>query len=205
MKRAHPIALLAFLIAFTVAFADEQSGPRTSGVDPSYRLGPGDIVSVHVYGEDMDVSQQIDAAGNLRLPLLDEVTLSGKTLRDAERYLQQLYRERNFLKSPMVAVTLTSVALREASVLGAVRQPGNFSFPNQMTSMSIVDLITRTGGFLPVARADQVKVTRRGPDGIDVTTTVNVESMLSGHGDQSPQHDFQVLPGDHIWVPERLF
>jgi protein involved in polysaccharide export with SLBB domain len=176
--------------------------PPAEAVDPSYRLGPGDLVSVHVYGEDLDVTQQLDASGKLRLPLLDEVKLAGQTLREAERSLQWLFRERELLKTPMVTVTLTSVALREASVLGAVRTPGDFPFPNQTRSLSIVDLITRTGGFLPVAKADAVKVTRHNADGTDTTTTVDVESMLSGHHHGA---DFQVLPGDHIWVPERLF
>jgi polysaccharide export outer membrane protein len=199
------LLLLAPLLLLAVpARAADPSVPAQSGaaMDPSYRLGPGDLVTVRVYGEELDTSQPLDDAGKLRLPLLDEVKLSGQTLREAERTLQWLYREREFLKNPMVSVTLVSVALREASVLGAVRNPGNFTFPSQSTSMSIVDLITRTGGFLPIARSDSVKVTRHNADGTETTTTVDVSSMLSGHRHGA---DFQVLPGDHIWVPERLF
>jgi len=203
MKTSHLLFLAAVVAAAVPAHAADPAPPGApSSVDASYRLGPGDIVSVHVYGEELDTSQQLDAAGKLRLPLLDEVKLSGQTLRESERSLQWLYREREFLKNPMVSVTLVSVALREASVLGAVRTPGDFPFPNQATHLSIVDLITRTGGFLPVARADAVKVTRHNADGSETTTTVDVESMLAGH---RHGQDFQVLPGDQIWVPERLF
>jgi len=202
------LAAAAFLtVPAHAADPEAAATPAASAlnVDPSYRLGPGDFVSIHIYGEEMDASQQLDASGKLRLPLLDEVKLSGQTLREAEQSLEHLYIEHEFLKNPMVTVSLVSVALREASVLGAVRQPGNFPFPNQMTSMSIVDLITRTCGFLPVAKADAVKVTRRNPDGSDTTTTVDVESMLSGRRNGSSQQDYAILPGDHIWVPERLF
>jgi hypothetical protein len=45
-------------------------------------------------------------------------------------------------------------------------------------------------------------VTRHNADGSETTTTVDVESMLAGH---RHGQDFQVLPGDQIWVPERLF
>ena len=201
------LAACALLVGNACADPEGAAPPAQAAlnVDPGYRLGPGDFVAVHVYGEDMDASQQLDSSGQLRLPLLDEVKLSGQTLREAEETLERLYVEHEFLKKPMVMVSLVSVALREASVLGAVRQPGNFPFPSQMTSMSIVDLITRTGGFLPVAKADAVKVTRRNPDGSDTTTTVDVESMLSGRRNGSSKQDYQILPGDHIWVPERLF
>lgn len=205
MKSQTLLFLASVLISTTPAHAGEPvaaTPPPSAVVDPSYRLGPGDVVSIHVYGEELDASQELDDAGKLRLPLLDEVKLSGQTLRESERSLQWLYREREFLKNPMVTVTLVSVALREASVLGAVRTPGNFTFPAQTTSLSIVDLITRTGGFLPVAKADAVKVTRHNPNGTDTTTTIDVESMISGHKHGAV---FQVLPGDHIWVPERLF
>ena len=181
--------------------------PSVADTDPSYRLTAGDSVSVNVYGEgDMSASQRLDSTGILRLPMVGEVKLGGMSVREAEKALEKLYRERELLKSPLVTLSVSNYALREVSVLGAVRSPGNFQFPKETTSLDIADLITRLGGFTPTAKSDAVSVIRRKPDGKEEVTTVDVERMISGRrrGDSS-RRDFAVYPGDRIWVPERLF
>jgi polysaccharide export outer membrane protein len=181
--------------------------PYATDTDPSYHLTVGDSVSVNVYGEpDMSASQRLDSSGKLRLPMIGEIKVSGLSVREAEKTLEQMYRERELLKSPLVTLVVSNYALREVSVLGAVRSPGNFQFPKEMTSLDIADLITRLGGFTPTAKSDSVSVIRRKPDGKEEVTTVDVERMISGRrrGDNS-RRDFAVYPGDRIWVPERLF
>lgn len=181
--------------------------PSAAETDPSYRLTVGDSISVNVYGEgDMSASQRLDSNGKLRLPMIGEIKVSGLSVREAETALENLYRERELLKSPLVTLVVSNYALREVSVLGAVRSPGNFQMPKEMTSLDIADLITRLGGFTPTAKADAVSVIRRKPDGKEEVTTVDVERMISGRrrGDNS-RRDFAVFPGDRIWVPERLF
>ena len=181
--------------------------PTVSDTDPSYRLTAGDSVAVNVYGEpDMSASQRMDNGGKLRLPMIGEIKLAGLSVREAEEALEKLYRERELLKSPLVTLVVSNYALREVSVLGAVRSPGNFQFPKETTSLDIADLITRLGGFTPTAKSDSVSVIRRKPDGKEEVTTVDVERMISGRrrGDNS-RRDFAVYPGDRIWVPERLF
>ncbi len=175
--------------------------------DPSYRLTPEDYVAVAVYGEpDMSTVQRLDSTGKMRLPLIGDVKLSGRSVRAAEDYLETLYRDRELLKSPLVTINVTGFALREVSVLGAVRAPGNFQFPKETTSLDIVDLVTRLGGFTPTAKSDAVSVIRRGADGRETVTIVDVESMISGrHRASDSPHGFAVFPGDRIWVPERLF
>lgn len=181
--------------------------PPENTTDPSYRLVPGDSVAVNVYAEpDMSAAQRLDADGVLRLPMVGEVRLGGLTVREAENELERIYRNRELLKAPLVTLSVSTYAVREVSVLGAVRSPGNFQFPKETTSLDIVDLITRLGGFTPTAKSDAVSVIRRKPDGKEEVTTVDVERMISGRrrGDSS-RRDFAVFPGDRIWVPERLF
>jgi polysaccharide export outer membrane protein len=138
--------------------------------------------------------------------MIGEIKLSGLSVREAEQALENLYRERELLKRPLVTLHVSNYALREVSVLGAVRSPGNFQFPKETVSLDIADLITRLGGFTATAKSDAVSVIRRKPDGKEEVTTVDVERMISGRrrGD-STRRDFAVYPGDRIWVPERLF
>jgi polysaccharide biosynthesis/export protein len=175
--------------------------------DPSYRLAPGDSVAVNIYAEpEMSASQRMDVSGILRLPMIGEIKLGGLSVREAEKTLEKLYRDRELLKAPLVSISVSNYALREVSVLGAVRSPGNFQFPKETTSLDIADLITRLGGFTPTAKSDAVSVIRRKPDGREEVTTVDVERMISGRrrGDSS-RREFAVYPGDRVWVPERLF
>lgn len=184
-----------------------QDMPVGSDTDPSYRLAPGDSVSVNVYDErEMSASQRLDYAGKLRLPMVGEIKLGGLSVREAEDALEKLYVERELLKSPLVSISVSNYAIREVSVLGAVRSPGNFTFPKERDSLDIVDVITRLGGFLPTAKSDAVSVIRRKQDGKEEVSTVDVEAMIKGRrrGDTS-RDSFEVYPGDRIWVPERLF
>ncbi|MCR6655791.1 MAG: polysaccharide biosynthesis/export family protein [Opitutus sp.] len=204
------LAALAAGLAFP-CLAEEPATPPSSAslpnaiTDPDYEIAPGDSVGVSVYAEpDLGATQRLDSKGNIRLPLLGDVPLAGKTVRDAENTLERLYREREFLREPLVSIVVSGFAVREVSVLGAVRAPGNFRFPSETTSIDIVDLITRLGGFQPTAKSDMVKVTRRSADGKETIMTVDVESMISGRNN-SRQRQFAILPGDRVWVPERLF
>lgn len=204
-----PLILLlsGSLFAQTPPIPSVQSGQTQTDTDPSYRLVTGDSVSVNVYGEpEMSTSQRLDTTGILRLPMIGEIKLSGLSVREAEKTLEKMYRDRELLKSPLVSIVVSNYALREVSVLGAVRSPGNFQFPKEATSLDIADLITRLGGFTPTAKSDAVSVIRRKPDGKEEVTTVDVERMISGRrrGDAS-RREFAVFPGDRIWVPERLF
>ncbi|QYM80354.1 polysaccharide export protein [Horticoccus luteus] len=183
------------------------TGNDAGPTDPAYLLAPGDSVTVNVYDEpDMSASQRLDVDGHLRLPLIGDVKVGGKSVREAEDQLEKLYTDRQLLKNPLVSIAVSNYALREVSVLGAVRSPGNFQFPKETTSMDIVDLITRVGGFLPTAKSDAVNVVRKTADGKERVTTVDVERMITKRrqGD-AERRDFPIYPGDRIWIPERLF
>ncbi|HWA87140.1 MAG TPA: polysaccharide biosynthesis/export family protein [Opitutus sp.] len=217
------IFLAAFFPAIAATAADDSASslppagaqapvaplPDASGADtdPSYRLAPGDSVTINVYQEpEMSAAQRLDFEGKLRLPLVGEIKIGGQSVREAEDTLEKLYVSRELLKAPLVSISVTNYAVREVSVLGAVRAPGNFTFPKEHDSLDIVDVITRLGGFTPTAKSDAVSVIRRKPDGTEQVTTVDVEAMISGRrrGDSS-RNSFAVYPGDRIWVPERLF
>jgi polysaccharide export outer membrane protein len=205
-------SLLCLLSLSAVVFGADAPAPAPAPAaagetDPSYHLAAGDSVSVNIYGEpEMSASQRLDTSGILRLPMIGEIKVGGLSVREAEDTLEKVYRDRELLKKPLVTIMVSNYALREVSVLGAVRSPGNFQFPKETTNLDIADLITRLGGFTPTAKSDAVSVIRRKPDGKEEVTTVDVERMISGRrrGDAT-RRDFAVFPGDRIWVPERLF
>lgn len=202
-------AMLLLGSSFPLRAAEPISAPTGPPVttDPSYRLSAGDTVTISIEGEpELLASQTIARAGEVRLPLIGEVILSGKSVRDAERFLETAYKERQFLKAPVVNLVVTAYFPREVSVLGAVRAPGTVVFPRDTTSLDLIEVITRVGGFLPISKAEAVTVTRRLPDGKETVLTVDLDDVISGRRRAGRDRaDFPIYPGDRIWVPERLF
>src|SRR5690606_34880326 len=134
-----------------------------------------------------------------------EIVLLGKSVREAETALEETYRRREFLKAPVVNLVVSAYFPREVSVLGAVRAPGTLLFPRDVTSLDIVDVITRVGGFVAVSKSDAVVLTRRDDDGKETTTIVDLENAIGGRRKAGRDRvEVLVYPGDRIWVPERL-
>ncbi len=77
-----------------------------------------------------------------------------------------------------------------------MRSPGTFTFSD---NMSIVEAVSRAGGFTALAKKNSVRVIRNNAEG-DKVSYVAVEDI--GHG-KSP--NFFLRPGDVIYVDERLF
>lgn len=200
-------ALLLGLTGLVRAESAAEPAPVQSGTatDPTYRLNNGDRIVVNVFGEgDLTVQQMLDPDGNVRLPLLGALALGGHTVREAERLIEAAYRDQEILKRPQVSLSVGTYAPREVTLLGAVRSPGTFQFPPDITTMDIRDVVARQGGFTPVAKGDAVAVTRRQSDGREVTTVVNVARMMSSRA-RTDDERFLVQPGDRLYVPERLF
>lgn len=199
--------LLAALLRGTAALAAPAAAPGTPAAltDPAYRLNPGDHTSVSIFGEsDLAAQQMIDHRGQVRLPLIGALPVAGLTVREAEELIEKTYREQEMLRQPQVTLSVSGYAPREVTVLGAVRGPGTFQFPPDATSLDIRDVIARQGGFSPVARSDSVAVTRRQPDGGETTTVIDVARLMSRRA-RDAGDIFYVLPGDRLFIPERLF
>src|SRR5256885_11022220 len=100
-----------------------QGAPVDTGAAPSanagalsapsgYQLSPNDQVAVEVFGEDdLRTNGRLNAEGNLSLPLLGSVRLSGLTLTQATARVTELYA-RDYLVNPKVNVMLVGYAKR---------------------------------------------------------------------------------------------
>lgn len=164
----------------------------------AYRLGVRDLVEVSVFEEpDLASNQRIDADGQIRLSLIGTVIVAGRTIREAEEFIQNQYVEQRFLRQPMVTIRIIDYAPREAMVNGAVLSPGPFTFPPEAAVVDIVEVITKRGGFKSIARDNAVRVTRFSEKGRE-THTVEVRDMLLGRSTDR----FLILPGDVIYVDD---
>src|SRR5437588_227538 len=77
-----------------------------------YILSPNDQVAVEVFGEDdLRTAGRLNGEGNLSVPLLGSIRLSGLTLSQAAARLTELYG-RDYLVNPKVNVMLVGYAKR---------------------------------------------------------------------------------------------
>lgn len=124
----------------------------------AFVIGPLDQVSIEVFGlPELSRSVQVDASGQVSLPLVGVVKASGKTPAQlGEEYAAGL-RSR-YIRSPQVTVNLTDTVSQTVSVGGAVSSPGVYPVVGRMTLMRA---ITRAAGVNEFAKEREVVIYRR--------------------------------------------
>lgn len=206
--RLASLLLLAVLLGATSrAWAQEKAAPATPAEQKKnyiHRLQLGDRIRVTVYNEaDLLSNPRIDARGRVNLPLVGEVVIGGLTLAQAQGVIETAYREGRFLRHPQVTLTVEEYAPREVSIQGAIVNPGRFVLPVEST-FTVVELVTKAGGFTDIAKGTAVSITRIASDGSKQVFTVDVESLIRGRKGARAAEDILLLPGDIVYVPESL-
>ncbi len=184
------------------------SSPRpASGTTTStaYVLTNTDRIRISVFQEeDLSLIARIDSQGRINLPLVGEVAISGLKVGEAQRIIEAAYQEGRYLRSPRVSITVEEYAAREVSIQGQILTPGRYPLPIE-ASMTIIELVTRAGGFTDTAKGTSVRVTRILPDGTKKNFEIDVDSLIKGRKGANVSDNSLVLEaGDIIFVPERL-
>lgn len=197
---------MTVVLALGAAFGPARAAEGGAPTNPEYVLTPGDTVQITVNGEpELRAAEVIDRDGKVRLMLLGEIKVGGLSVRAAEQFIAQSYRDGQFLRAPDVAVQVSDYSPRFVTVLGAVRSVGKIPFPRDRKQMELVDVISAAGGFTPVAKGDAVVITRATEGGGETNQTVDVSALLSGKRRDEKATPALVQPGDRVFVPERLF
>lgn len=162
-----------------------------------YILQPSDRLQIQVFQED-DLRQEvrISQESSINLPLIGQVSLKGRTLREAQVLIRDLY-DKDYLVNPQVTVTLMEYAKTYVNVIGSVGNAGPFAFPPEL-GMTLMDAISKAGGFTRLADKKKVALTRT-VDGKTERTIVNTEDILKGTA-----KDIPLIKDDVINVPESL-
>src|SRR5579863_8392301 len=91
-----------------------------------YRIVPRDELKFQVTGEaEEPLLQRVTSAGEVSIPLLGAVKVSGLTLRQAETLIEKQYLEGGFYIKPQVILSFNSYGPRSVSVLGQVNNPSS--------------------------------------------------------------------------------
>lgn len=131
----------------------------TSAVDFSnYRIGPRDELIVEVFGApELKREGEVDAGGNLSLPLVGTVVAGGKTPNEVAAAIAAQLRGR-YVRNPQVTVNIKKAVGQTVTVDGAVRDPGVYPIVGRMT---LQQAIASAKGAGDIANLDNVVVFRR--------------------------------------------
>ena len=166
----------------------------------SYKLSPLDVVQIKVYNEpELDTIYKVSADGNIVMPLIGAVSVSGLTVADAQSKIKELY-EKDYLVNASITMFVAEYAPRRVYVIGQVNRPGEVLFPNE-EDLTLSRAIANAGGTTRIAKDRAINVKRKLEDGSIRVFEVNLRAILN---DKSAT-DFPLQDGDTIEVQESAF
>ncbi|MGE0887470.1 MAG: polysaccharide biosynthesis/export family protein [Blastocatellales bacterium] len=165
----------------------------------TYRLGPGDVIAVRVYGQpDYALPQaKISPVGRIYHPLVGEVEVAGFTVGQLEKKLTEDFSE--YVREPKVTVSLEEAQSAKVGVLGEIKSPGIVIMARPMT---VLEAISDRGGFTDTAKKNPVLILRQLGGGRTETIKVDVKKILEGKAD--PEENMMVRAGDTIIIDSNL-
>jgi len=176
----------ASLFENPLAYAADTAAPAPA----EYVLGPGDEVRIQVWGSiDFAGTQTLDRNGQINLPKIGAINLSGVQVKDLEAVLKK-----------QVATVYNNVSLNAALgklrgitvyVVGQAHQPGTYNLNSLST---LVNAIFASGGPNANGSMRQIELKRGGK----TITTLDLYDFI-GKGDKSK--DAALQPGDVIMIP----
>ena len=177
-------------------FCEEKAKPDTPGHD--YHIGPEDVLDVRVFGEpELMQILRVSPDGTIKFPLIGKVKAAGMTPDQLADTITDALKQ-GYLKNPQVTVFMQQYRQRMVHVFGEVSAPGPYRLTHNDTFMEI---ISKAGGFTPVAKREKVKIIRKQKGDQDILYIDAQKIFKEGRLDL----DIQLHPGDIIIVPERFF
>lgn len=183
-------------------FAVPTASPSSPGWPANYRLGPGDVVTVDIFGaEEYSGEALVLQDGTVNLPRVGRVAVEGLTFEQAAGAIAAQFK--TYIHNPVVTVAPVNLRPIRVAVSGEVNRPGSYtidpSAENQEFDFpTLTQAISQAGGITARANLRSVEIRRPiGPNREEVTTLNLWELVQSGDLDQ----DIPLQGGDEVYIP----
>src|SRR5438105_4261496 len=177
------------------ASEEEAIVPYYNNFFTNYRLGPEDVISVNVFGQEKYSKQgiKIPPSGRIYLALIpDGLFVNGKTPDQVAEMIKKRYDE--YIIDPQVSVSLDQAGSYRYSVVGDVGAPG---IKLMTRRLSVTEAVAEAGGVLQTGNRGKIVVLRKQADGTLHQIPVNLSAVYKG---QAPDSVY-LVPGDQVIVP----
>lgn len=157
-------------------------------------LGAGDQIDIFVWGyPDYTRRATVAVNGSLPHPVIGELPVAGKTTAEVEQQVRAALTD--FIRDPIIRVTVATGRPQRIQVLGEVGKPG--VYPLASADTSLIEGLALAGGLTPDGRANSVLVVR------DLGKQVEVHTLdfdrITRTGDVLSNIALQ--DGDIVFVP----
>lgn len=214
MTTALQHILRLFLVGAALLVAVNAQTPGSAGKSTpakptvAYTLMTSDKLNIRIFQEtDLDIISRIDAKGCVNLTLVGDVHVAGLTRSEAEKAVENAYRDGRYLRNPQVTITIEEHAQRAVTVYGPVKHSGQRIPLQPDEATDLVDIISKAGGFLDTAKGNAVMVTRIGPDGERISLgPFDVQAVIKGKDrGKKAETVLIMMPDDIVNVPMKMF
>lgn len=161
-----------------------------------YKLGPGDVISIEVFGQCPNycmMAKKVTPTGTISFPLIAEVFVANKTQEQVRNEITRRLDE--YIIDPKVTVSLEQAVSQKFGVFGKVLAPGIRIMDQRY---SLYEAIAYSGGFAPNADKKRVTILRRVQGGSYTPTTYDYELIMKN---KQPMPFLE--PGDQVIIPEK--
>jgi polysaccharide export outer membrane protein len=124
---------------------------------PSYRLQPGDVMTISVWKEtELQSDVLVRPDGGFSFALAGDVDAVGKTVEEIRTILVE--RLKRYIPSPVVTVAVKLIGGNRIYVVGRVNHAGDFPLSSPLDVMQAIAL---AGGTTPFASINDIVILRR--------------------------------------------
>jgi len=161
--------------------------------DPSYVIGPMDVLEIQVWKEP-DFSRQVLVRpdGKITLPLIGDILASGMNTMGLKALLSEKLED--FVSKPGVTVIVLESHSKNFYIIGKINQPGTYPLNPDMT---VLQAISVAGGLAEWADKDSIRIIRRSA-GKEEMLSFDYDKVISG---KKLEQNILLKPNDTIIVP----
>ena len=159
---------------------------------PNYLLGPGDNVTVAIWGNsEVNFNQEISSNGFVKFYQIPRIYLSGLRLKDAKEAIQSKFRNNYNFNPNNFEVTISATRNINVYISGDVNNVGSYNISSLNTA---INALAAAGGPSDIGSIRNIQLVRK--DGS--RSTVDLYKFLI---DPSITEDFYLQDNDFIVVP----
>ena len=186
-----------------------QEEDATIPSDYTYIIGPGDSVSIFVWGNpDISTTATVRPDGKITIPLAEDLLASGKTPSQLARVMEKALAK--YVRDPQVVSIVgggQGVYSQQVRIIGQLGGGGGGSshysaraFPYKK-DMTLLDLVIQIGGLGQYADGNRASIIRN-IDGEPQHFGIRIDDLVD-NADLTA--NVKILPGDIIIIPEAFF
>lgn len=161
--------------------------------DPSYIIGPQDVLDINVWKEaELTRVVPVRPDGRISLPLLNDIQAAGLTPGQLAAQITEGLKK--FVTNPQVTVIVSQINSQRVYILGEAARPGAYPLLPRMT---VLQALSSAGGFTMFANMKKIYVLRQ-EGGKQEKFPFNYKDVIDGkHSEQN----ITLKAGDQIVVP----